>query len=964
MIRSFQLAILFTLIAVVSAHAQSPTSQEAFAAAQKLYSDGKWAEALASFQNFETNFKFSEAVPEAIYLQGWCWYNLKRYDQALNLFQRMTKSYPTAKLVPEAMLKQAECYRELNNFSKAAEVYRGFQTTYQKHEMLPQAMLGEAWMLYKQKDLAGAKSVIEKVRTRFRDDPVVSLDALFLLGQIFSEEKNYAAARGVYKEIAAQRANPRASEGLFFAAETMFEAKRYDDAIAYYKRVQSKPVLLTKIQAELDALRAELPKRIAAGDNITFTQSRMDSLNQLAAQIKERPDLRASALFRIANCYQFLGKPEEATVVYRRMLFLYPDDPLAEKAHFGLIQTLTERKQLEKADAESKLFEKKYAKSALAIDTSYLQAETLFGTGQFAEALERYQKFRAASQNAQLIETAEFRITGCYYGLKQYDRARDAAATFIRNHPQSKLVPDALFRIGRSHFELSRAATDPAVIQNNLTEAVKYYELIRSQHTGAEVLPEVTFQLGYLYSYLGAYDKANFEKSIAAFQDFVTRWPNNRLAAEAKYQIARGRAALGQFDQAIAAYTQLVEQHPGSELAPFAAYEIASVYASEKKPERMIASLRAYVEKYPNHAKAGDAQFAIAAELENQKQIPQAIDEYRRLIARATASPATLTDDLRNAAIAAQVRVAGLLEQKGDIAGAVNDCAGFLSRMNTDATAARAMVGQIAAIYRRAKMFTQAYATLEQLAGQYQQNAAVRIAAASSILDVALGEKDFNRAYAGAAKLLADPEKDRLPAPSFLAAGNALLKMEKFAEARVPFEKALSLYANDPRTVPLASLGLGQADLGLKNYDQAEAAFNKVLTADAQSAVRPDAELGLAKVYEAKGKTKEAVDLYNKVMAAGRGEPASEAASRLGYFFFGQKDYKTALAYYLRVALLAGGPMGEEAALRAAQCHEGLGNVDAARSAYQSFLRRFPKSTLVPEAQKRLSALPAPKPQQ
>jgi TolA-binding protein len=965
-------AMLISLTGFAQAPAAGGDAKDAFDAARKLFDDGKWAEALAAFQKFETSYKFSEAVPQAIYLQGWCWFSLKRYQQALDVFERLLKAYPTAAIVPEATLKQAECYRELNNFAKAAELYRAFQSKYPKHVMLPQAMLGEAWMLYKQKNIAGAKTIIDNVRSKYRDDAVVNLDALFLLGQVLNEEKNFDAARAVYKEIAAQRSSPRASEGLFLAAETMFDAKNYADAIAYYDRVQSKPALLGQIQNDIDRLRAELPKRVAAGESPALAQSQIDSLRQLAAQIEERPDLRASALFRIANCDQFLGKPEEASIVYRHFLMLYPNDPLAEKAQFGLIQTLTERKQLDKADAESKAFEKKYPKSALATDALFLQAESLLGTEQYQDALERYRKFSASTQNAQLKEIAEARIADCYYGLKQFEQARDAAAAFIHNHPQSKLVPDALFRLGRSHFELSRKATDVKLAQSNLAEAVKYYEQIRTQFTNSERLPEVTFQLGYLYSYLGGYDKdnaaklttpANFEKAIAAFQDFINRWPNNRLAAEAMYQIARCRAALGRTDDAVAAYRQLIEKYPDNDLAPFAAYETANVFAAANKPAEMIAALRAYVQKFPNHARVGDALFAIGSQLENEGKSAEAVDQYHALIARAVAAGANLTDDLRNAAIAAQLRIAGILEQRGDLPGAVADCEKFLAQMSGEPIAVRVIIGQIATMYRKAKMLPEAVAKLDQLSAQYQQNTAVRIAVITSSVELALSEKDYQRAYTAALKLLADPEKDRLPAPSYVAAGNALLKAEKFAQARDAFQKVRTLYPNDVRMAPLASLGLGQASLALNDLDQAEAAFNKMLADDPQSPVRPEAELGLAKINEARGKTREAADLYNKVMAAGRGDTASEASLRLGNFFFGQKDFKTALAYYLRVALLAGGPMGEEAAFHAAECHEALGNVEAARSAYQSFIRRFPNSSQVPKAKEKLSALPAPKPQ-
>jgi tetratricopeptide (TPR) repeat protein len=157
--------------------------------------------------------------------------------------------------------------------------------------------------------------------------------------------------------------------------------------------------------------------------------------------------------------------------------------------------------------------------------------------------------------------------------------------------------------------------------------------------------------------------------------------------------------------------------------------------------------------------------------------------------------------------------------------------------------------------------------------------------------------------------------------------------------------------------------------LGLNQLDDAENAFNQVLTANPQNTA---ALFDLAKVYLAHGKNPstnaKAVDLLNKVMASARGENAGEAAFLLGNYFFNLRDNerdnkKTALAYYLRVALLISGPRGEEAAFRSGQCHKVLGNTEAARSAFQAYLRRFPSGGFIADAQQELAALPASPPQ-
>ena len=234
MIHCFRVLAFLTLAGVALGQAPKPaapakpatsikTAAKAFEEAQQFYSDGNWVGALDAFQKFATNYPYSSAVPTARYYQGWCWANQGQYQQAANVLQSLiTSTYSNHEIVAEATLKQAECYRELNEITKAIELYRRFQKLYPSHEMLPQALLGEAWALYRGKNSAGAKALIRLVQSRFFDNPEVTLNALFLLGQVLTEDRDFVGAAKVYKEISRQRFNPRAAQAMYLAAEAAF----------------------------------------------------------------------------------------------------------------------------------------------------------------------------------------------------------------------------------------------------------------------------------------------------------------------------------------------------------------------------------------------------------------------------------------------------------------------------------------------------------------------------------------------------------------------------------------------------------------------------------------------------------------------------------------------------------------------------------------------------------------------
>ena len=439
------------------------------------------------------------------------------------------------------------------------------------------------------------------------------------------------------------------------------------------------------------------------------------------------------------------------------------------------------------------------------------------------------------------------------------------------------------------------------------------------------------------------------------------------LAPDALYQIARSHLAAERYTDAITAYKVLIDKFPDHDLAPYAALEIGTAFAAAGKKPEMVEAFRYYVQKYSNHAKVGDVLYAIATELETEKRADEAILVYQEIINRALAAGA-LTDDARNAAISSQLHISALLEQRNDPKTVVADCETFLNKFAGDAVAARTMISQIASLYHKAHLIPDAYAKLEQLSQQYQVNATIRHACVISLIELALGEKDYARANAAVVRMLADPDRAKLPASGFLAIGNVSLKTEKFAQAKENYERVLVATGNDQKIATLANLGIGQSLIGLKQFVAAQAPLEKAL-ADTQNCPRAEAQLAIAKVLEATGKTEQAVELYSTVMA-GRGDISFEAAFRLGNIFFNmvsdtgkvKENKKLALAYYARL-LFATGPMAEEAAYRAAECHAALGATERACQAFQSYVKRFPAGRFVDEAKVNITKLCAPKPE-
>lgn len=956
---------------------------QAFEKIEKLFQEGKFSETLAAAREFQKNYPISGLLPGAMYYEGWAAYNLKLYPDGAAAFERLLTAYPTSELGPEAWLKQAECLREMKEFDRAVALFAAFPGKHPNHPFVSQAMLGQALTLFAKKDYPGAKQMLSRYRELYSDEWENSFDGLFLYAQILNEEKNFTEAQNIYEMMAARTNNPRAAEGLYLAAQNLFDTQKYTQALTFFKRVPSTAALVASVDQQIAALNANRPTVVAQAGVEGFN-SRLQKLQSFRNQLQTRPDLRPSALFRMANCYQLLGRMEEAGISYQSLMERYPASPIAEQAQYGLIETLQARGLMDAANKESEKFKAKYPNSTAIGDVDLRNAEALFATRKFEEALAQFIKSKDTIKEPKQIESVDFRIASCHYELAQWAKAAEAFGAFLTAHAESKALPDALARQGRCYFELAQAASaDPAANKTNLDKAIHCFERIQAEFPTPEILPDVVFQLGYLYNHLAVHDSASLANAAIKFQSFWEQWPTHRLAPQVLYLLARTRGVQQKYDEAIAAFTALVDKFPEDPQSIPAAYERATMYYTAGKPDQMVDALRAFVAKYPENPKSGDALYVIATQLEeagkrlltnndapgSAAKFKEAEVAYADVVALVQkAAPGEEGNSLREAAIGAQVKIATLQEQRNALDEAVTGCENLIQQLAAYPAAGRQMVKQISALYRKAKLSPKGYAKFEELRTKYQANATIRIAALTATVELAMAENNNLRANQAAAQLLADPESDKLPAVTFAAIGETLLKTEQCERARDAYLKMQTAYPNDPGIQRQAVLGLGRALLCLKQYDEAEKWFRQVADAPPEAGGHAEAELGLGKIAEARNNLTAAVQHYNKVIQITRTEPANDASFRLGHIFLNltepdpkkaKDNIKAALAYFARL-VFATGPQAEEALFMIAACHERLGSPDPAKQQYQNYLKRFPDGKFADRAKDRIKALTLP----
>jgi len=113
---------------------------------------------------------------------------------------------------------------------------------------------------------------------------------------------------------------------------------------------------------------------------------------------------------------------------------------------------------------------------------------------------------------------------------RDYQRVIDAFRRVYFGSPASSKADASVVAVAELQVEMGRRFDDDKILQ----AAVKQYEFLRHEYPGSKYRFDALFTIGEIYKD----DLGDTEKAKATFEEFLKRYPRNRLADEAKDAIA------------------------------------------------------------------------------------------------------------------------------------------------------------------------------------------------------------------------------------------------------------------------------------------------------------------------------------------------------------------------------------------------------------------------------------------
>jgi len=614
----------------------------------------KFPEAAGLFGRARALTKPPQSV-EFLRLQAFCLNQAKQYEASMKLTDDFLAKHDTDATAPEVMFIKAENLLMLKKSDEALGVYKKFLSTAPGHPRVPLATFRAAQIHIGAKQWAPAAKYLETLVAGDHSDKAYN-QAEFMRGdcyfhlskwtetisalEIFLDEQpeQHNVDTAVYNlALACQRKKLNAkaiailremvTRNQYSRRDDKGEAIKEDDKKRRRKDAMSR--ILAK-QRHHQKARVELGKLLYEADIHPEAETHLTAAMRYYQQKREKGD--GNAEYYLGWVYLKQNKLKEAAGAFAKVA-AYPEHPFAQDAALQCSILHIRNKDVKSAEAALKKMMSgpnpiKADQGSYYLGLAMARQEDGPNKNEnqkrYAAALSYFQTVLTKYPKSDKVSNSLYWKGKCIEKLPAHGgpaKAAEVYAEFIKNHPKHKLVPDVTVDMGKIQFDAKKYDLVIAGMKTLLDPEAE------RKVTGT-VRANALYLLGWSYSKTG-----NASASAAALEEMASIQGKGPANASASFQAGEARMKLKEYVEALKHFRKAAAAGKGPTHAP-ALLRCAECEGLTNKWEESRRTCQEFLKLYPESPLAPQVTFALGWANENRKQYPQAIEEYRKVIAR------------------------------------------------------------------------------------------------------------------------------------------------------------------------------------------------------------------------------------------------------------------------------------------------------------------------------------------
>jgi TolA-binding protein len=584
---------------------------------QKKYDD-------AYFQFDELSTQSDSLGIKSLFWKGECKRYLGKYDEAGKIYKEFLEKYPDDKLAAEVQYQLGVVYFNSNNSDLASRYLLASNSSEDSLLKAKSfAMLGEIEL--NKGNQKAAKNYFELVLNNSGAEKSVRQRALLGMGIALYRLNENKSALKYLNELDNEETNFESQKLNFFLAENHFALSDYKIAIDRYSNAVGKDEDLNAqaiygkaysyfnsgdyenaVYQFLDFTKKYSKNPRFTDAKLRLADSYFGSKNYSAAS-KVYQELFSSDLglsidpnirYQYAQTLYKSGKTDEAITEFKTIQEKFPNSEYAEVSLYTVGWIYFQKRDYQKSIGQYHIVLNKYPKTKLEPIIYYSIGDAQFNMEKYDSAIVNYEKVLSQFPSSQYVFDAVngiqysyvakgnpekavsflgefvsknpglsyadqllFKKGEIYYSLSQYDKAKNEYKNFTSAYPNSKLIPDAYYWIGKSAQNLGQGE-----------EAIFNFEKVFKGYKSSELASASVLEIASIYRSL-----KNYEAAVNIYNSGISELKKSNKIPELQYNRGMTYLEMSKYQEAYSSFQEVVAYNPQSVFADKSKFELALI---------------------------------------------------------------------------------------------------------------------------------------------------------------------------------------------------------------------------------------------------------------------------------------------------------------------------------------------------------------------------------------------------
>lgn len=532
---------------------------------------GDSAGAVRSFEAMLARLPYESFSDNAYHQLGRYFYRRAAYDSARHYLLVAARQFPESDVRSESYYLLGESYAALGDAGNAQHSFsrvRRTASTPAERPLYRWALYREGIMLYREGRFRSAIDRFREYVAEHGGGQDID-DATFWLGEALYQDRAYDEAERYYNAYLERGARlPRAEAARYGLAWSRLQqkdfkgaARAFDDFIANHRGSQL-AVEATIRLADCYRLMGQLDKAIATYESIGGATGR-------GARDEE-------ARFRLADVFLQMGQTDRAVETFRKLIKDYPDSPLRDAYAFNIGSIYHEKTMDSLAIVELTAFMQGYRTSQLLPQAAFTIGDAYYNLEQYDSALAWYRRVLDDYPNSVIVPEA---LDAVRFTLNALDRGPEAVAiidSFQTRNP-NRIPPDSL------NFRKANIVLE----SGGFAEAIVRFGKLIEEFPQSSLVPDAVFGIGRAHEYQGRRDSA-----LVYYARVMERYPTSDASQRATIESAGLRLRAGEWARAAEGYERFIAGYAASERINEARYGLATARLAMKDTAAAIVQLQ------------------------------------------------------------------------------------------------------------------------------------------------------------------------------------------------------------------------------------------------------------------------------------------------------------------------------------------------------------------------------------